>query len=334
MKKIGILGAGTWGLALASVLADNNHQVIVWARDIQDVITLQETKTTQNLKGVILNHSIQYTHVLEQAVADQEIIVLAVPSYAIREVSRHAKPFLKEGQIVVDVAKGLEKSTLYTLSEVIEDEIQNPHIPVVVLSGPTHAEEVVLKMNTAIVAAHQNHEIAKIIQATFSNAYFRVYTNTDVKGIEIAGAVKNIIALASGMLAGIGLGDNAKAALMTRGIAEISRLGNALGNNPHTFYGLAGMGDLIVTCTSLHSRNYRCGKLIGEGEDVSLATQKIGMVVEGIQAIPGILEIALKYNIELPICEMVEKVVSQKIQPKEALDLLFKRDLKSEVIEY
>lgn len=329
INSISVLGAGTWGLALANVLADNGHKVTVWSHNEQAVKSLTDSRKSPNLPEVKINDTVDFSNNFKISVEGKDIIVIAVPSSATREISKKLNKYIKKGQIIVDVAKGIEKDSLLTLSEVIKQEIEYD-IPIVVLSGPTHAEEVAKKLHTTIVSSHKDKNIAEIVQKTFSNDYFRVYTNNDPKGVEISGAIKNVIALASGIATGIGLGDNAKAAIITRGLNEITMLGGVLGCNPKTFYGLAGMGDLIVTCSSEHSRNFRCGRLIGQGIPVEDAIKSIGMVVEGIKAIPATIQLASKYEIEMPICEAVNSIVKGRIKPVEALDMLFKRELKSE----
>jgi len=239
--------------------------------------------------------------------------------------------YIKDNQIIVDVAKGIEPDTLFTLTQVIDDEIKNKTVKYVALSGPTHAEEVSRDMPTTIVSACQDIEVAKLVQEFFSSSFMRVYTNTDIKGIEICGALKNIIALATGISRGLGYGDNATAALVTRGLAELSRLGTAIGCSPYTFSGLTGMGDLIVTCTSIHSRNNNAGFLIGQGMSPDEAVKKVGMVVEGINAIPAALKLADKYNVDLPIIFAVNDIINGDVSPQYAVNSLFNRELKAEV---
>ena len=257
--------------------------------------------------------------------------MFAVPSVFVRQTARKCKDYIKDNQIIVDVAKGIEPDTLFTLTQVINDEIKNKTVKYVALSGPTHAEEVSRDMPTTIVSACQDIEVAKLVQEFFSSSFMRVYTNTDIKGIEICGALKNIIALATGISRGLGYGDNATAALVTRGLAELSRLGTAIGCSPYTFSGLTGMGDLIVTCTSIHSRNNNAGFLIGQGMSPDEAVKKVGMVVEGINAIPAALKLADKYNVDLPIIFAVNDIINGDVSPQYAVNSLFNRELKAEV---
>ena len=257
--------------------------------------------------------------------------MFAVPSPFVRTTARKAAPYIEDGQIIVDVAKGIEEDTLYTMTEIIADELKNPTVKLVALSGPTHAEEVIKDLPTTIVSASSDAETAETIQKVFTTGCMRVYTNDDVRGVELCGALKNVIALASGVATGLGCGDNAKAALITRGIAEISRLGTAMGCREQTFGGLAGIGDLIVTATSMHSRNNRCGMLIGQGVPVEEAIKQVGMVVEGINALPAAISLAKKYDVEMPIVETVDAVVNGKVDVSMAIHTLMSRELKSEL---
>ncbi len=330
--KIGILGAGTWGIALARMLANCSHEVTVWSALEKEVVDLAANRTHPNLKGMIIPDSIVFTKDIKDACCDKGIIMFAVPSVFVRSTARSAKPYIVDNQVIVDVAKGIEPETLFTMSEVIMDEIQNPTIKIVALSGPTHAEEVAIDLPTTIVSACKDEEAAKLVQDEFMNTCMRVYTNDDVKGVELCGAMKNVMALAAGISYGIGYGDNAKAAIITRGMAEITRLGLAMGCNPQTFAGLAGIGDLIVTATSMHSRNNRCGMLIGQGIPAQEAIKQVGMVVEGINALPAAMQLAKKYNVELPIAEAVNAVVNLNADPKETVARLMGRDKKAEQI--
>ena len=307
--KVGILGAGTFGIALAKLLAEKGIDVTVYSHSKDKVIKLRETNRHERFLDIPLPTSIKYTSEISEAVIDKNIVLFALPSTTIREVARSIKPYVSDKQIIVDVSKGIEKDSLLTLSEVIKQELDNDSLKYVVLSGPTHAEEVILDMPTAIVSASLDLESAKHIQEVFASSFFRVYTNSDIKGIEICGALKNIMAIAAGISDGLGYGDNAKAALITRGLQEIKRLGSMMGCTNETFFGLAGIGDLIVTCTSSHSRNNRCGYLIGQGKSVKEAKEEIGMVVEGLNALPAALKLANKYNVEMPITNMLSEVV-------------------------
>ncbi len=327
--NIGILGAGTWGIALARMLCNAGHHVTVWSAIASEIDELRETRRQRNLPDMEIPEAISFTKDLETVCQEKDILVFAVPSVFVRPTARNASPYVAAEQIIVDVAKGIEPNTLLTLSEVITSEI--PQAKVVALSGPTHAEEVARDLPTTIVAAHRDVAIAKIVQHAFTNTVMRVYTNTDVKGVELCGALKNIIALASGISAGLGYGDNTKAALITRGLAEIERLGTRMGCSHETFAGLAGMGDLIVTATSRHSRNNRCGFLIGQGYRPEEAVRQVGMVVEGIHAIPAAITLARKYDVEMPIIEAIDQVINHGKDPSEAVRELMGRDTKAEL---
>ena len=333
--KISILGAGTWGIALAALLVKNKQEVTVWSAIPSEIDDLIKTGVHKNLPDIILPNSIKYTKDIEKAAEVAEMIIFVVPSSFIRETAKKILPFLKNGTIPVTAAKGIEGGSLKTMTEVIEDEIRlgYPELKctLAALSGPTHAEEVAATMPTSIVAACKIEDTALKIADVFKNSCMRVYTNNDVRGVEICGAMKNIIALAAGINNGMGLGDNSKAMLMTRGIAEITRLGLAIGCDRKTFMGLAGIGDLIVTCTSRHSRNNRCGELIGKGMSYEEAQKEIGMVVEGYHALEAAMELSQKYSVELPITEAVYKVIKEGFSPKDAIHALMTRDLKSEL---
>ncbi len=332
MASVSILGAGTWGIALARMLYNSGNAVTVWSAIKEEIGLLSSTHKHPHLPAPI-PEGISYTTDIAEACSGRDIIVFAVPSVYVRETARKAKPYIPEGQLIVNVAKGLEFVTNYTITEVLADELNDPSLRLVALSGPTHAEEVAADLHTAIVAASENIEDAEIVQRVFSNSAMRVYTNRDAKGIEICGALKNVIALAAGIARGIGLGDNAKAALMTRGMVEITRLGSRMGCFPQTFESLAGIGDLIVTCTSEHSRNNRAGFFIGQGCSADEATEKVGMVVEGLNTLPAALQLSREYDIELPICEAVAQVVFEHKAPKDALNDLMARKQKSELRE-
>ncbi len=330
--KIGILGAGTWGLALARLLFNSGHEVYVWSALPEEIDELDRTRKQKNLQGMIIPAGIVFTKVIEEACKDKDIVLFAVPSVYVRATAKTAAPYVKDGQIIVDVAKGLESETFLTLSEVITSEI--PQSKVVALSGPTHAEEVAKDLPTTIVAAHEDLTVAEFVQKAFTNKVLRVYTNTDIKGVELCGALKNIIALAVGIASGLGYGDNIKAAIMTRGLAEIARLGSAIGCLPETFSGLAGMGDLIVTATSIHSRNNRCGHLLGEGIPTEEAVKLVGMVVEGINAIPAAIEMSDKYGVNMPIIRSVAKVVNHGEDPEVVIRDLMEKDAGTELVEH
>lgn len=332
MIKIAVFGAGTWGIALARLLAVNGRDVTVWSAIPAELKSLSTTHRHPNLPGMVLPSTMHYTADIAEACAGKDILLFAVPSVFVRSTAKKAAPHIPEGQLIVDVAKGVEDKTLMTMSEIIEDELarQKRHARVVALSGPTHAEEVARDMPTLIVAASEDEEAAKAVQKAFSTPTFRVYTNTDRRGTELGGAVKNVIALAVGIALGLGYGDNAKAALITRGNAELSRLGIAMGCKPETFMGLSGMGDLIVTCTSMHSRNLHAGMLLGRGKSVEEAKTEVGQVVEGINALPAACRLAKKYKVEMPIVQSVDAILGGRLAAGNALAALMGRDLKRE----
>ncbi|MBE6720043.1 MAG: NAD(P)-dependent glycerol-3-phosphate dehydrogenase [Ruminococcaceae bacterium] len=336
MANIGVLGAGTWGIALARMLCLNGHSVTVWSAVQKELDVLKSKHEHPNLGNVKIPEEILYTDSIEQACEGKNLIMFSVASPYVRTTAERAAKYIAPQQIIVDVAKGIEADTLMTMSAIINDELSKVHpgktFRIVALSGPTHAEEVARDLPTAIVSSSKDNGAAQYVQEIFMNTCMRVYTNSDMLGVELCGALKNIIALAAGVSSGLGFGDNAKAALITRGIAEITRLGLAMGCNEQTFLGLAGIGDLIVTATSMHSRNNRCGYRIGQGIPVSQAVSEVGMVVEGINAIPAAINLAEKYNVEMPIVEMADAVVSSKVTPKEAVHLLMTRSKKNEKI--
>ena len=328
--KIGVLGAGTWGIALARLLSNAGHDVIVWSAIESEIDTLSTTRKHINLPGVELPEQMAYTKDIAKACVGMDIVLFAVPSVFVRATARKASPYITDGQIIVDVAKGIEKETLFTMTEIIADEIKNPAVKLVALSGPTHAEEVIKDLPTTIISASEDIATAEEVQRVFNTERMRVYTNDDIHGVELCGALKNVLALASGIATGLGCGDNARAALITRGIAELSRLGKAMGCREQTFSGLAGVGDIIVTATSMHSRNNRCGMLIGQGVAVEDAIKQVGMVVEGLHALPAAMALAKKYNVDMPIVETVDAVVSGRADVSTAIDLLMSRELKAE----
>lgn len=332
MTKITVFGAGTWGIALARLLAVNGRDVTVWSAIPEELKSLSVTHRHPNLPGMELPATMHYTADIGEACAGRDILLFAVPSPFVRATAKKAAPYIPEGQLIVDVAKGIEDKTLMTMSEIIEDELRKcgRTARVVALSGPTHAEEVARDMPTLIVAASEDEEAAKTVQKIFSTPSFRVYTNTDRRGTELGGAVKNVIALAVGVAMGLGYGDNAKAALITRGNAELARLGAAMGCRAETFSGLSGMGDLIVTCTSMHSRNLHAGMLMGRGMDAETAKKEVGQVVEGINALPAARKLAKKYKVEMPIVEVVANILSGDLEARNAVASLMGRDPKRE----
>ena len=333
MTKIGVLGAGTWGMALARMLSISGHEVMVWSALEREVEEFSATRRHPNLPGMVIPDEIVFTKEISDVCRDKEILLFAVPSPFVRATARKAAPYIADGQIVVDVAKGIEADTRLTMTGIIADELKNPKVKLVALSGPTHAEEVAKDLPTTIVSACEDMAAAERVQQVFGNTCMRVYTNEDVLGVELCGAMKNIIALASGAALGLGYGDNTKAALITRGMAEIARLGIAMGCTPQTFYGLAGVGDLIVTATSVHSRNNRCGMLIGQGVAPAEAVKQVGMVVEGINALPAAMRLAKEYGVEMPIVAAVDAVVKGEMTAADAVERLMRREQKQEQIE-
>ncbi len=335
VKSIGVLGAGTWGVALARLLQRNGHQVTVWSKFQTEVDSLTATRVHPNLPGLTISADIAFTSDAKIACQGKDILLFAVPSVFVRSTAALAAEFIPDGQIIVDVAKGIEPDTLLTMTEVIRDELckdgKHDNVKLVALSGPTHAEEVALDMPTSIVSACQDMDVAEAVQDTFMDTCMRTYTNADVLGVELCGALKNIVALAAGISTGLGYGDNAKAALITRGMAEITRLGLAMGCSEQTFYGLAGIGDLIVTATSPHSRNNRCGMLIGQGVQPQEAIRQVGMVVEGVNALPAAMQLAERHNVDMPIVTGVNAVVSGLLTPAEMALALMTRDKTREV---
>ena len=332
MTKIAVFGAGTWGIALARLLAVNGRDVTVWSAIPAELKSLSTTRRHPNLPGMELPSAMHYTADIAEACTGRDILLFAVPSPFVRSTAKKAAKYIPDGQLIVDVAKGVEDKTLMTMSEIIEDELAKAKrtARVVALSGPTHAEEVARDMPTLIVAASEDEAAAKAVQKAFIAPSFRVYTNTDRRGTELGGAVKNVIALAVGIALGLGYGDNAKAALITRGNAELTRLGLAMGCKPETFAGLSGMGDLIVTCTSMHSRNLHAGMLLGRGKTAEEAKSEVGQVVEGINALPAACRLAKKYKVEMPIVQSVDAILSGKLEARNALAALMGRDLKHE----
>ena len=329
MANIGVLGAGTWGTALARMLAVNGHNVTMWSALPQELIELKNTRKHKNLPGCTLPESIAYTPDIHEICQGRDILLFAVPSPYVRTTARACLPHLAPFQVIVDVAKGIEAGSLMAMSQVIQSEVDSQPglqgVRVAALSGPTHAEEVALDLPTAIVASSEDMAAAEKAQDIFMNPNFRVYTNNDVIGVELGGAVKNIIALGCGIACGLGYGDNARAALITRGAAEISRLAPVCGGSAGTIAGLAGIGDLIVTCTSVHSRNFRAGVLMGQGKTSEQAVAEVGMVVEGLNALPGVKALAAKYHVEMPIVNMVDAIVSGHVPVRDAVDKLMGR---------
>ena len=329
MANVGVLGAGSWGTALSVLLSDNGHQATVWSIDENEVKMLNEKREHElKLPGVKLPDDMVITGDLESAIKGKDFLVLAVPSPFTRSTAQKISPFVAEGQIIVDVAKGIEESTLMTLSRQIEQEI--PQADVAVLSGPSHAEEVGRRLPTTCVVGAKTKKTAEYLQSMFISNVFRVYTSPDILGIELGGSLKNVIALAAGIADGLGYGDNTKAALITRGIAEIARLGVKMGGKIETFTGLTGMGDLIVTCASVHSRNRKAGYLIGKGMSMQEAMDEVKMVVEGVYSAKAAAKLAKKYDVSMPIVEEVNAVLFGGKSPADAVNDLMMRESRSE----
>ena len=329
MANITVLGGGTWGIALSVLLHNNGHHITIWSALDSEIQMLSETHEHKMLPGVKLPGDMVFTRDEKQAVAEKDLLIMAVASSFTRKTAKLISPFVKEGQKIVNVAKGIEDSTMMTLSQIIEQEI--PQADVAVLSGPSHAEEVGRGLPTTVMVGARTAETAEYIQNLFMSQVFRVYTSPDVLGIELGGALKNVVALAAGIADGLGYGDNAKAALITRGITEISRLGTTMGGRAETFSGLTGIGDLIVTCASMHSRNRRAGILIGQGKSYQEAMKEVNQVVEGVYSAKAAIKLAQKYQVQLPIIEQVNQVLFEGKSPAEGVKELMLRDRKSEV---
>ncbi|QTK07190.1 NAD(P)H-dependent glycerol-3-phosphate dehydrogenase [Staphylococcus haemolyticus] len=332
MTKITVFGMGSFGTALANVLAENGHTVLMWGKNEDSVKELNDHHQNKRyLKDVVLNSSIKATSDIKEAVNFTDIYLMALPTKAMREVTSEIDNLIDTKKTFIHVAKGIENDTFKRVSEMIEDSILEEHNGGIgVLSGPSHAEEVVIKQPTTVAASSKDEKVSKLIQDLFMNDYLRVYTNNDLVGVELGGALKNIIAVASGIVAGMGYGDNAKAALMTRGLAEISRLGEKLGADPMTFLGLGGIGDLIVTCTSTHSRNYTLGFKLGQGQTMDEALNEMNMVVEGIYTTNSVYHLAKQQNVDMPITNALYKVLFEDNPVKDSVKDLMGRDKKSE----
>ena len=329
MAKVSVIGAGSWGTALALLLSKNGHDVTMWSI-LEDEIRMldKEREHKSKLPGVKLPDTMKFTTDLKKAVEGRDFLVLAVPSTFTRGTAKNMCPYVAEGQIIVDVAKGIEEATLMTLSQQIEDEI--PQADVAVLSGPSHAEEVGRGLPTTVVVGAKTEKTAEYLQQMFASEVFRVYTSPDMLGMELGGSLKNVIALAAGTADGLGYGDNTKAALITRGIAEIARLGTKMGAHMETFYGLSGMGDLIVTCASVHSRNRKAGYLMGKGYTMQQAMNEVKMVAEGVYSAKAAKSLAEKYDVEMPIIMEVNKVLFEDKSAADAVRDLMIRDKKVE----
>jgi len=329
-KKIAVLGAGSWGTALAVSLSGKGHEVCMWDINPEHVKELKENRENRRyLPGVMFSEQLKPVGDPQEAIQGADVVLFSAPAQHFRSALESAVPYLKPEMVLVNVAKGIEQKTLLRMSQIAEEKL--PGARYVVLSGPSHAEEVGRGMPTTVVSASEDRELAEYIQDVFMSESLRVYTNSDVAGVELGGALKNIIALGAGISDGMGFGDNAKAAMMTRGMVEMSRLGVKLGAQLSTFGGLSGMGDLIVTCTSMHSRNRRCGIMIGEGVAPSEATKRVGMVVEGMFTTEAAYELAQKNGVEMPITEAIYNVINEKIDAREAVPALMTRTRKHEI---
>lgn len=328
MADISIIGAGSWGVGLAVLLYKNGHSITMWSAIPAEVDMLQKTHEQKSMPGIKLAEEIRITGDMKEAVDGADLLVLAVPSVYTRETASRMSPYVHKGQKIVNVSKGIEEKTLYTLSEIIEEEISQADVAV--LSGPSHAEEVSRGLPTTCVVGAHSKETAEYIQDLFMCNVFRVYISPDILGIELGGALKNVIALAAGIADGLGYGDNTKAALITRGLTEITRLGLAMGAKAETLYGLSGIGDLIVTCASMHSRNRRAGILIGQGKSMDEAMEEVQMVVEGVYSAKAALALANKYHVDMPIIEQVNRVLFEGKSAADAVSNLMLRDKKLE----
>lgn len=331
MAKVSIIGGGSWGIALAVLLHKNGHEVTVWSALPAEVEMLQTNREHKMMPGVILPQDILCTGDDREAVEGKDLLVMAVASAYTRKTAKLISSLVAKDQKILNVAKGIEEGTLMTLSEIIEQEI--PQADVAVMSGPSHAEEVGRGIPTTIVVGAKSKATAEYIQSLFMNEVFRVYVSPDILGMELGGSLKNVVALAAGIADGLGYGDNTKAALITRGITEIARLGTAMGGKFETFCGLTGIGDLIVTCASMHSRNRRAGILIGQGKTYEEAMEEVQMVVEGVYSAKAAMELAKKYNVQLPIIEQVNQILFERKSAEQAVKELMLRDKKIEVSE-
>ena len=331
MKTVTFLGCGSWGGALGKLLSDKGLVITMWHRNFDVVNHLLDTKTHYLIPELTFPSNVDFTNDISSAIQSSEIIVLALPSQSIRDVITKNKSSFNKNHIIVNVSKGIEIDTLMTVSEVINDVLDGQHKSVVTLSGPSHAEEVISGHPTTLVAASNDVQSAEIIQNLFATEKLRTYLNRDIRGVELGGSMKNVIAIAAGICDGIGYGDNSKAALMTRGMMEITRLGEAMGARVKTFRGLSGYGDLIVTCLSKHSRNRQLGQLIGEGKTLEDVTSDMSMIAEGIFTAKSVHQLQLKHNVEMPIHEAIYQVLFQKKDPKNSVAELMTRRLSEEL---
>jgi glycerol-3-phosphate dehydrogenase (NAD(P)+) len=330
MNKVSFLGCGSWGGALGLVLANKAMRVSMWHRNPQIVKALTDTRIHYLVSSLTFPSNVSFTSSIEGAISGADTIIIAVPSQSIREILQSNKDLFNKTQTIVNVSKGIEIDTLMTVSEIILDVLGDSFTKVVTLSGPSHAEEVIQGHPTTLVSASKNSNAAREVQSMFSNNVLRTYENSDIKGVELGGAMKNVIAIAAGICDGIGFGDNTKAALLTRGMAEISRLGTAMGAEMKTFQGLSGIGDLIVTCLSQHSRNRRIGQVIGEGRSLDDALGDMMMVAEGVESAKSVHQLKDKFNVSMPICESVYRILFEGKDPKISVTDLMKRELRGE----
>jgi glycerol-3-phosphate dehydrogenase (NAD(P)+) len=333
MAKIAVLGAGSWGIAISVLLRSNGHQVTLWEFDQQEMFKLKrERENKLKLPRIIIPPEIEITDDLASATGGTEMLALALPSHTVREVAKKLAKIDLKDPIIVNLAKGIENDTLYRMSEVLREELpSNLHDNIATLSGPSHAEEVAVKIPTTVVVAGFKEEIAKRIQQTFMHPYFRIYTNSDIIGVELGGSLKNVIAVAAGICDGMGLGDNSRGALITRGLAEITRLGEKLGAKRETFAGLSGLGDLVTTCISKYSRNRFVGEQIARGKTLSQVLKEMTMVAEGVKTTKSAYQLSLRHKVEMPITEQVYKVLFEDKKPQQAITELMTRDPKSEI---
>lgn len=331
MKTVTFLGCGSWGGALGKLLSEKGLDVTMWHRNLDVVNHLKDTRTHYLIPELIFPSGVEFTNNISSAIQSSEIIILAIPSQSIRDVITKNKSSFNKNHIIVNVSKGIEIDTLMTVSEVLNDVLDGNHKSVVTLSGPSHAEEVINGHPTTLVAASNDIQSAEIIQNLFATEMLRTYLNRDIRGVELGGSMKNVIAIAAGICDGIGYGDNSKAALMTRGMMEITRLGEAMGAKVETFRGLSGYGDLIVTCLSKHSRNRQLGQLIGEGKALEDITLDMSMIAEGIFTAKSVHQLQLKHSVEMPIHEAIYQVLFQKKDPKNSVVELMARRLSEEL---
>tara|TARA_B100001105_G_C22399450_1_gene448587 strand:- start:2749 stop:3741 length:993 start_codon:yes stop_codon:yes gene_type:complete len=330
MIKISVLGTGSWGSAIGDLLNQNGHEVIMWQRDAEKVKAMEVDRKHPFFVDLTFSDEVKFTTDLDSAIKGSQLLIVAVPSHSVRELVSRAVEFIEDNVIIVNITKGLELDTLLTMSSVISEETVGKNVSIVSLYGPSHAEEVVRKIPTTLVAASTEENASKKVQYIFSSRVLRVYTNTDILGLELGGSIKNVIAIAAGICDGIGFGDNTKAAILTRGIAEMTRLGVALGAQEKTFAGLSGIGDLFVTCSSKHSRNRYVGEEIGKGRKIDEILSEMKMVAEGVKTAKSVFQLCQKHNVDMPISCAVYNVLYNNKDPLESVSELMNRDLRSE----